>query len=271
MKKRVDFGQSWTSHFHKIEFSESLRDMGDCLLEKASLYNDEDTAVSVHTDAVTALLLAIGLTSQIQSSKFENELVFSENCKCAQRTKGGDFKLLADNSLNGYVPSSIWQSRKLNATERLILEDDGNSQDMLNSTALCLQACPPPYEKSPASPECFCVAPLLVGYRLKSPGFSDFRPYRNEFQEYLSSGLDLYLNQLDIDSFVWQEGPWLKMHLKLFPVFNVHANNSHIFNASEVMRIWRMFTGWNIHDSNTFGPYELLNFTLLDPYKASKS
>ncbi|GAB4860021.1 hypothetical protein Ancab_011502 [Ancistrocladus abbreviatus] len=122
--------------------------------------------------------------------------------------------LLADNSLNGSVPSSIWQSRKLNATERLILlrgnplctnsrnvhlcgslrEDDGDSQDMLNSTALCLQACPPPYEKSPASPECFCAAPLLVGYRLKGLGFSDFRPYRNEFQEYLSSGLDLYLN-----------------------------------------------------------------------------
>ncbi|GAB4857031.1 hypothetical protein Ancab_014942 [Ancistrocladus abbreviatus] len=113
--------------------------------------------------------------------------------------------LLADNSLNGSVPSSIWQSRKINATERLILlrgnplcsnsrnvhlcgslrEDDGDSQDMLNSTALCLQVCPPPYEKSPASPECFCAALLLVGYRLKSPRFSDFRPYRNEFQEYL--------------------------------------------------------------------------------------
>ncbi|GAB4848934.1 hypothetical protein Ancab_003747 [Ancistrocladus abbreviatus] len=161
--------------------------------------------------------------------------------------------LLADNSLNGYVPSSIWQSRKLNATKRLILDFQNN---MLSGISGSLK-----------SQQTYLSCKPLDYISTTSDGH--FK--KNEFQEYLSSGLYLYLNQLDIDSFVWQEGPRLKMYLKLFPVFNVHANNSHIFNASEVMRIWRMFTGWNIRDSKTFGPYELLNFTLLDPYKAGKS
>lgn len=52
------------------------------------------------------------------------------------------------------------------------------------------------------------------------------------------------------------------MSLKLFP-----DNSSHVFNASEVQRIWRMFTGWKVPDNDTFGPYELLEFILLDPYK----
>ncbi|GAB4859862.1 hypothetical protein Ancab_011343 [Ancistrocladus abbreviatus] len=102
--------------------------------------------------------------------------------------------LLADNSLNGSVPSSIWQSRKLNATEQLILlqgnplcsnsrnvhlcgslrEDDGDSQDMLNSTTLCLQACPSPYEKSPTSPKCFCA--FVPSLPLQQPAVHPPRP-----------------------------------------------------------------------------------------------
>ncbi|GAB4859638.1 hypothetical protein Ancab_011119 [Ancistrocladus abbreviatus] len=135
------------------EFSESLRDMGDCLLEKASLYNDEETEMKK----------CLGGDPNVFALQWDG-----------LRLRGNP---LCSNSRNVHLCGSL-------------REDDGDSQDMLNSTALCLQACLPPYEKSPASPECFCAAPLLVGYRLKSPGFSDFRPYRNEFQEYLSSGLD---------------------------------------------------------------------------------
>lgn len=146
---------------------------------------------------------------------------------------------------------------------------ENNSQDSKNVTGCPSQACPPSYEYVPAYPlPCFCAAPLLVGYRLKSPGFTDFRPYLNGFEEYLSSGLKLSIYQLDIDSFIWQEGPRLRMYLKLFPFYDVVNNsNSHLFNVSEVRRIWRMFTGWGIPDNDTFGPYELLGFTLLGPYK----
>lgn len=107
--------------------------------------------------------------------------------------------------------------------------------------------------------------PLIVGYRLKSPGFSDFLSYFNPFEVYLTSGLKLKLYQLDIDLVEWQKGPRLKMSLKIFPMYS--DNNSHIFNRSEVLRIQGMFTRWGIPDSAVFGPYELLNFTLLEPYK----
>lgn len=137
-------------------------------------------------------------------------------------------------------------------------------QSSENSNATCpVQSCP--YEYAPSSPlSCFCAAPLLVGYRLKSPGFTDFRPYKSQFEVYLTNGLDLEIFQLYIDSFIWEEGPRLKMYLKFFPVFD---NTSHVFNKSEVMRIRSMFTGWKIPDSDIFGPYELLNFTLWGPYE----
>ncbi|KAK3025851.1 hypothetical protein RJ639_041299, partial [Escallonia herrerae] len=147
------------------------------------------------------------------------------------------------------------------------------SEDLINVQTLAIandtcysQSCPPPYQYAPASPvPCFCAAPLLVGYRLKSPGFWDFPPYIDPFEVYLTSGLKIKLHQLDIDSFEWQKGPRLKMYLKIFPVYI--DNNSSLFNKSEVLRIRSMFTGWTIPDSEVFGPYELLNFTLLNPYK----
>ncbi|KAI8027762.1 putative LRR receptor-like serine/threonine-protein kinase [Camellia lanceoleosa] len=53
-----------------------------------------------------------------------------------------------------------------------------------NSNDNCLvQSCP--YEYAPNSP-CFCVAPLIVGYRLKSPGFRYFESYWVPFEMYLT-------------------------------------------------------------------------------------
>ncbi|XP_042955892.1 probable LRR receptor-like serine/threonine-protein kinase At1g06840 isoform X2 [Carya illinoinensis] len=217
---------------------------------------------------------------------------------------------IANNSLNGSIPSTIWQDRALNGNGRLTVELQNNklsnitgdtnlppydtvwlqgnplcsntnlvsfcgsesdaenkNQGPTNNTSDCQLQCPPPYEPSPRSPKgCFCAAPLLVGYRLKSPGFSDFRPYISSFKDYLTSGLDILLYQLYIDSFEWEEGPRLKMYLKLFPVYN-DIRVANLFNTSEVRRIRNMFTSWSIIDSEIFGPYELLNFTLLDIYK----
>ncbi|KAK8619740.1 hypothetical protein V6N13_066251 [Hibiscus sabdariffa] len=141
-------------------------------------------------------------------------------------------------------------------------------QSATNSTAACQpQSCPFPFEYSPTSNvSCFCAAPLLVGYRLKSPGFSDFFPYMTKFEDYLTTGLELDFDQLYIDRFEWEEGPRLKMYLKLYPVYNASGNTGNKFNRSEVQRIRGMFTGWLIPDSDIFGPYELLNFNLLDIY-----
>ncbi|KAL7113791.1 hypothetical protein ACP275_04G081200 [Erythranthe tilingii] len=129
------------------------------------------------------------------------------------------------------------------------------------------QSCPLPYEYAPSSPSirCFCAAPLYVGYRLKSPGFSDFLPYYDAFKEHLTSGLSLNIYQLRIDSAMWQNGPRLRLHLEIFPMY---VNDSvRIFNKSEVLRIRGLFSGWRIRDSQVFGPFELLNFTLSNAYR----
>ncbi|KAI3993708.1 hypothetical protein MKX01_002721 [Papaver californicum] len=140
-----------------------------------------------------------------------------------------------------------------------------------NSTVLCsMQSCPAEdfFEYVPESPiPCFCASPLRVGYRLKSPSISDFPPYRDLFEVYVTTALNLDLYQLKIDSFMWEEGPRLRMYLKLYPKFN---NHSSIFNSSEIQRIRSILTMWTLARSNLFGPYELLNFTLLVALESSK-
>nr|POE57498.1 isoform 2 of probable lrr receptor-like serine/threonine-protein kinase [Quercus suber] len=82
-------------------------------------------------------------------------------------------------------------------------KDKNNSQSSTNNASVCpAQACLPPYEYSPTSPvDCFCASPLFVEYRLKSPGFSNFRWYRHTFEKVLTSTLNLFHYQLYIDSF----------------------------------------------------------------------
>ncbi|KAI3845425.1 hypothetical protein MKW92_004877, partial [Papaver armeniacum] len=149
-------------------------------------------------------------------------------------------------------------------TEIINNESPGSSD---NSTAVCsMQSCPAEdfFEYVPESPiPCFCASPLGVGYRLKSPSISDFPPYRDLFEVYVTTALNLDLYQLNIDSFMWEEGPRLRMYLKLYPKFN---NHSSIFNSSEIQRIRGILTMWTLARSNLFGPYELLNFTLRGPY-----
>lgn len=149
---------------------------------------------------------------------------------------------------------------------------DDNIQDIPSNSnfknVVCpADACPTGnyFEYVPSSPvPCFCASPLRIGYRLKSPSFSYFPPYEYPFELYLTSCLNLHVYQLSIDSYSWERGPRLKMYLKLFPVNN--GNHTGIFNNSEIVRIKNIFTSWKFPGSELFGPYELLNFTLLGPY-----
>ncbi|KAJ0089284.1 hypothetical protein Patl1_31609 [Pistacia atlantica] len=145
-------------------------------------------------------------------------------------------------------------------------EDDETITKSTNSKCP-IHACPTDnfYEYVPASGDlCTCAAPLRIGYRLKSPSFSYFGPYANLFEAYLTSSLNLSIYQLSVDSIAWEKGPRLRMYLKLFP----HANST-MFNRSEVLRIREIFTSWRFPGRDLFGPYELLNFTLLGPYASS--
>ncbi|KAG1338175.1 putative LRR receptor-like serine/threonine-protein kinase [Cocos nucifera] len=136
--------------------------------------------------------------------------------------------------------------------------DKLTSGSSTNSKPNC-NPCPTdrPYEYSPMSPiPCLCAIPIVVGYRLKSPGISDFRPYIADFEIDLTSLLHLFVYQLHIDRYIWEAGPRLNMYLKFYP------DKSNLFNVSEILRIKSMLAGWEITLSDTFGPYELLNFTL---------
>lgn len=152
------------------------------------------------------------------------------------------------------------------------LEGDEADKESTNSKPVCpVQACPVDnfFEYAPSSPvPCFCAAPLRIGYRLKSPSFAYFPPYITRFKSYISDSLDLNFYQLSIDSYDWEEGPRLIMYLKLFPSYN--DSHSSTFNTSEVRRIKGIFTSWHFPHTDFFGPYELMNFTLLGPYADSK-
>ncbi|KAL5807667.1 hypothetical protein ACOSQ3_028358 [Xanthoceras sorbifolium] len=120
------------------------------------------------------------------------------------------------------------------------------------------------YEYVPESPIfCFCAAPLGVGLLLRSPSISNFRPYIYRYREYLTSGLNLDLYQLSIGSFIWQKGPRLRIYVKIFPQ---PSNSTNKFNKSEIQRLRDMIATFSLPSSDTFGPYQLLNFTLLGPY-----
>uniref|UniRef100_A0A0D9WHS9 non-specific serine/threonine protein kinase n=1 Tax=Leersia perrieri TaxID=77586 RepID=A0A0D9WHS9_9ORYZ len=126
------------------------------------------------------------------------------------------------------------------------------SKQALRTTIAC-GACPTDknYEYNPSLPDqCFCVVPLGVGLRLKSPGLKDFHPYEDAFK------IDLFTYQLYVENYIWEVGPRLNMHLKLFP------SNMSTFNMSEVVRLRHVLAGWEITLLDVFGPYELLNFTL---------
>ncbi|KAL2899739.1 hypothetical protein RDABS01_024821 [Bienertia sinuspersici] len=128
----------------------------------------------------------------------------------------------------------------------------------------CSTACPTDqdYEPIPELPDCICAAPIKIGYRLKSPSFTYFPPYIFAFKSYITHTFNMDLYQLFIDSYEWEEGPRLRMYLKLFP----DINNSRIFNESELLYIRHVYATWNFSGSDLFGPYELLNFTFFDSY-----
>ncbi|KAK1412469.1 hypothetical protein QVD17_33749 [Tagetes erecta] len=137
-----------------------------------------------------------------------------------------------------------------------------------NSTDCPIQSCPInnyfEYVSGSSIP-CFCASPLRIGYRLKSPSFSYFPPYQDQFETYVTGSLNLDFYQLHIDSIMWERGPRLKMYLKLYP--KAGTEHSSTFTTSEVLRIRGIFTTWVFPGSDLFGPYELLNFTLVGPYE----
>ncbi|PIN05672.1 Serine/threonine protein kinase [Handroanthus impetiginosus] len=151
------------------------------------------------------------------------------------------------------------------------------TQEALNSLNKPESTCPPQscpiknyFEYVPTLPDaCFCAAPFGVGIRLRSPSISNFPPYREDFDAWITSNvhakpnIPLYLYQLSVDSIKWEPGPRLRMFLLFFPEY---TNDSNAFDPSEVRAIADTFATFTIPGDDTFGPYDLLNFTAQGPY-----
>ncbi|BFI34279.1 hypothetical protein MPTK2_4g22550 [Marchantia polymorpha subsp. ruderalis] len=106
---------------------------------------------------------------------------------------------------------------------------------------------------------CRCAVPIIVWYRLKSPGFNVFDIYEQSFLIYISSGLGLALEQVDLFDYTTESSNRISMHLGLFPLSDTY------FNSSEIERIIDMFSDWEVPDNSVFGPYELLRLTVVLP------
>lgn len=149
-------------------------------------------------------------------------------------------------------------------------EDEAPGSPPSDTNTTCLsQSCPlnNHFEYVSGSPiSCYCAAPFGVGFRLRSPSISDFPPYKLLFKNYITSYIGLAPYQLDIESFIWEKGPRLRMNLKFFPQY---SNQSSTFNKSEIQRIRDSIATYSIPGQDTFGPYDLLNFTLHGPYSES--
>ncbi|XP_026425685.1 probable LRR receptor-like serine/threonine-protein kinase At1g06840 isoform X1 [Papaver somniferum] len=140
-------------------------------------------------------------------------------------------------------------------------DDDMRRNLSISSPNCAIRKCPTDYYfvyAPPSSPgQCFCAAPFSIAYRLKSPSFSYFAPYESSFLEYMAESLKLETSQISVYSYGWDEGPRLWMNLTLFLLYD---NNSIKLNKTEVRRIKGKFTTWSFPQSNTFGPYDLLDY-----------
>ncbi|KAI4964339.1 hypothetical protein ZWY2020_006661, partial [Hordeum vulgare] len=147
---------------------------------------------------------------------------------------------MENNNLDGSVPSDVWGNIDFSGNRSLILDFRNALTNLSNPltppycqpTSVAVPGgftnnntlCPPcstdlPHENILRSLiPCLCAIPLHAD-TLKSPGFWDFV----------------------LSTFMWEEGPRLKMNLKLFP------NNTTCLQVAH-------------RDSDIFGPYELIDF-----------
>ncbi|KAK4834196.1 hypothetical protein QYF36_018652 [Acer negundo] len=182
---------------------------------------------------------------------------------------------LENNSLSGDVPSNIWQNINFSATATLTLDFQNNflinisgSLNPPSNVSIRLEGNPVCSGANELNIIQFCglnnlLFPAIVQHPLELDCISNFRPYTDRFQAYLTSSLSLDLYQLSIGSFIWQKGPRLRIYVKFFPQ---QSNSTNTFNKSEIQRLRDMIATFSLPSSDIFGLYQLLNFTLLGPY-----
>lgn len=154
--------------------------------------------------------------------------------------------------------------------------EDGNLVDPPgNSTSYSVDCPTQPclvdgfYEYVPDPPlSCYCDVPLGVWIRLRSPSFSHFQPYIDQFKKYITSNLEVEPPyQLDIGKYLWQRGPRLYLFLKFSPK---KRNATSLFITDGIQRICDRFATFEIPGDKLFGSYDLLEVCQLGEYCESR-
>ncbi|KFK24692.1 hypothetical protein AALP_AA8G012400 [Arabis alpina] len=147
------------------------------------------------------------------------------------------------------------------------VESPGNSSENSTTGDCKRQSCPisENYDYVIGSPvPCFCAAPLGIVLRLRSPSFSDFRPYTVAYMVDVASNLGINRYQVSIESFSWQSGPRLAINMKIFPEY---SDLNRTFNSTELQRIVDFFATFSLDTDDSLGPYEIMDISLLGPYR----
>jgi hypothetical protein len=130
----------------------------------------------------------------------------------------------------------------------------------LTSNLTC-PSCPPPNMPVIGGPHgvCQCATPIAVVIRLKSPAFTFFDRFEQEFLSLVSSALNISLSQLETWQLNWDAaGKRLEMTLLIFPL-------NSTFDTAEFQSVYNEFASWDLSQGSNWslsaiGPYELIMF-----------
>ncbi|CAK9204441.1 unnamed protein product [Sphagnum troendelagicum] len=130
----------------------------------------------------------------------------------------------------------------------------------LTSNLTC-PSCPPPNMPIIGGPHgvCQCATPIAVVIRLKSPAFTFFDRFEQEFLSLVSSALNISLSQLEMWQLNWDAaGKRLEMTLLIFPL-------NSTFDTAEFQSVYNEFASWDLSQGSNWslsviGPYELIMF-----------
>lgn len=127
------------------------------------------------------------------------------------------------------------------------------------STAGCAQCDLPQMAVLESSGKCRCAKPIEMDIRLKSPSFTFFSRFKNEFYSLVTNVLRISESHLQIGVLEWQPGPRLFMVIYIFPL-------NETFSRTEYERIFKIVANWEMSAGSEWslsviGPYELLYFT----------
>ncbi|CAJ1812934.1 unnamed protein product [Sphenostylis stenocarpa] len=167
---------------------------------------------------------------------------------------------LENNLLDGSIPASIWQDMAFNTKDKLKINLQNNSLSNILGNLN-----PPANVTLRLSGNPICENSNIEGIDLYcGPGGDNNEDEVVQNPQNPTTVCPLQDCQLSI--YAYEDRNRITMYLKLFPPYDSHLST---FNESEVYRIKTIFTSWRFPPNHFFGPYELLNFTLVGPYAAT--